>query len=258
VVPCASQATKLLSHATNHQPTVYLPQSSPRSASAASLVILAIPNHHFVRPSSTTHPSTAASGHRFSLFWSFPFIFFRRVAGRPTLSSAFPSPCFIVTMRAFVAISLAVAVGATPSFRVGTIHNGAAPLIEPSNADHVPNSYIVKFKDHVTEHRASEHHLWVQQVHGEREGERLELRKRGMTPLVDTIFEGIKHTYKVGTGSSFIGYSGHFDDQVIEQVRRHPDVSQALFSSFAFVLWLLQPSCRLLALPAAWPGRERA
>lgn len=49
----------------------------------------------------------------------------------------------------------------------------------------------------------------------------MELRKRGM-PLSDDVFRGLKHTYKIGNG--FLGYSGHFDDSIIEQVRRHPDV----------------------------------
>jgi len=85
-----------------------------------------------------------------------------------------------------------------------------------------PNSYIIKFKDHVTESSATDHHSWVQKIHLEGEDERLELRKRGLIPVVDDVFRGLQHTYKIGAG--FLGYSGHFDDAVIEQVRRHPDV----------------------------------
>jgi cerevisin len=126
-------------------------------------------------------------------------------------------------MRGLIALGLAAVVSASPSFRVGTVHHGAAPLLSSNNAETVPNSYIIKFKEHVTDDGASDHQSWIQQVHSSREGERLELRKRGMIPLVDDVFHGLKHTYKVGT--SFMGYSGHFDEETIEQVRRHPDVS---------------------------------
>ena len=37
------------------------------------------------------------------------------------------------------------------------------------------------------------------------------------------MFEGMKHTYDIA--GKVLGYSGHFDDEVMEQVRRHPDVS---------------------------------
>jgi cerevisin len=129
-------------------------------------------------------------------------------------------------MRGLVALSLAYAAAAAPSFSFETIHDGAAPIISSSTAEEVPNSYIIKFKDHVTESSASDHHSWVQKVHGVREDERMELRKRSQIPLVGDVvdaFSGLKHTLKIGNG--FLGYSGHFDDAVIEEVRNHPDVS---------------------------------
>ncbi|KAI3321631.1 peptidase S8/S53 domain-containing protein [Xylariaceae sp. AK1471] len=128
-------------------------------------------------------------------------------------------------MRGLVALSLACAATAAPSFSIETIHDGAAPIISSSTAEEIPNSYIIKFKDHVSESSASDHHSWVQKIHSNREDERMELRKRGQIPLMgDTvdIFSGLKHTLKIGTG--FLGYSGHFDDAVIEEVRKHPDV----------------------------------
>ncbi|KAI1190746.1 peptidase S8/S53 domain-containing protein [Nemania serpens] len=128
-------------------------------------------------------------------------------------------------MRGLIALSLATAVAAAPSFSYETIHNGAAPVVSSSTAEEVPNSYIIKFKDHVTESSVSDHHSWVQKIHGNREIERTELRKRGQLPLVGDVadtFSGLKHTLKIG--SDFLGYTGHFDDAVIEEVRRHPDV----------------------------------
>jgi cerevisin len=126
------------------------------------------------------------------------------------------------TMRIVITLSLAAVAAAVPAFNHDSIHRGAAPLLSSSNADVVPNSYIIKFKKHVTESSASDHHSWVHQIHASREDERLELRRRSPIPLVDDVFRGLQHTYKIG--EHFMGYSGHFDDDVIEQVRRHPDV----------------------------------
>jgi len=121
-------------------------------------------------------------------------------------------------MRGFIALSLIAAVTAGP---VGhqSMHGDAAPLYESHNAEIVPNSYIIKFKKHVSDDSASGHHMWLQKIHDDREPFRMDLRKRG---LLDDAFKGLKHTYKIG--QDFLGYAGHFDDETIEQVRRHPDV----------------------------------
>lgn len=120
------------------------------------------------------------------------------------------------------AVAAAAVANAAPSFSIGTVHGDAAPILSASNAEAVPDSYIIKFKDHVSADSATNHHSWVQDVHSKKDAERLELRKRGQAPIIETVFEGLKHTYNVG---NFLGYSGHFDEATIEQVRRHPDVS---------------------------------
>lgn len=125
-------------------------------------------------------------------------------------------------MRGFFALSLASVAAAAPSFSYETIHDGAAPVLSAAGVEEVPNSYIVKFKKHVTDNSASDHHLWVQKIHGESEDERVELRKRGLFSGVEDAFRGLGHTYKIG--GDFLGYAGHFDDNTIEEVRRHPDV----------------------------------
>ncbi|KAJ0123045.1 hypothetical protein N8I77_010125 [Diaporthe amygdali] len=128
-------------------------------------------------------------------------------------------------MRGFAALSFAAyaAAAAVPSFSTGTIHDGVAPLLSSSNAESIPNRYIIKFKKHVTDSHAADHHTWLSSVHSaSQESRELELRKRGQFPLVDTVFEGLKHTYKIG--GDFMGYAGHFDDATIEEIRRHPDV----------------------------------
>ncbi len=134
-------------------------------------------------------------------------------------------------MKSFITLTLAAYAYAAPAFNTETIHGDAAPILSSSNAEEVPGAYIIKFKDHVTEKSAADHHTWVSSIHDawvktfpEDKSERvLELRKRGVgLSLSDEVFRGLKHTYKIGNG--FLGYAGHFDDSVIEQVRRHPDV----------------------------------
>ena len=117
---------------------------------------------------------------------------------------------------------LPVLVSASPVL-VGSIHNDAAPILSSTNSKVLPNSYLVVFKKHVTHHAAAAHHSWVQDIHLEKQSTRTELRKRDQYPFSGGVFEGFKHTYNIAGG--FLGYSGHFDDETIEQVRRHPDVS---------------------------------
>jgi cerevisin len=136
-------------------------------------------------------------------------------------------------MRGLVGFSLLpLLASSAPTFSTETIHEGAAPLLSSSNSVEVPDSYIVVFKKHVSEAAASDHHNWVQDIHLESENVRTELRKRGQFPITTDIFEGIKHTYNIA--GDFLGYSGHFDDSVIEKVRRHPDVSSSKTASIRF------------------------
>jgi cerevisin len=127
-------------------------------------------------------------------------------------------------MRGLIGFSLLpLLASSAPTFSTETIHEGLAPLLSSSNSVEIPDSYIVVFKKHVSEAAACDHHSWVQDIHLSSETERTELRKRSQFPITTDIFEGLKHTYNIA--GSFLGYSGHFDDSVIEQVRRHPDVS---------------------------------
>ncbi|KAJ9192282.1 hypothetical protein DTO166G4_428 [Paecilomyces variotii] len=124
-------------------------------------------------------------------------------------------------MKAVLGLLLPLLAAASPVI-VDSIHNGAAPVLSSANAKEVPDSYIVVFKKHVTAEAAAAHHSWVQDIHSDVENQRMELRKRSQFPFQDEMFEGLKHTYNIA--GQLMGYSGHFDDSVIEQVRRHPDV----------------------------------
>ena len=130
-------------------------------------------------------------------------------------------------MRSLLALLplLPAVVSASPLFRPGTVHADAAPILSTTNAQTIKDSYIVVFKDHVNHRDAVAHHGWVQDLHAASESSRAELRKRSQLPLLDSAFAGLKHTYNVA--GSLLGYSGHFDEDVIEEIRRHPDVRHA-------------------------------
>ncbi|KOS16862.1 Subtilisin-like proteinase Spm1 [Escovopsis weberi] len=122
-------------------------------------------------------------------------------------------------MRTVLALSVA-AVAQASSFKIGTIHDNSAPILSSIDANAIPDAYIIKFKDHVDDSAATDHHSWVQDIHGEGEQQRLELRKRNIGNV--EAFSGLKHTFKIG--KSFRGYAGHFHEDIIEKVRNHPDV----------------------------------
>jgi len=127
-------------------------------------------------------------------------------------------------MKGVLGLTLASLASASPVLFDSSIHGEAAPILSASNAKEIPDNYIVVFKKHVTEKHAASHHSWVQDVHLSTQDAKTELKKRSQTPMVDDIFGGLKHTYNIA--GSLLGYSGHFDEDVIEQIRRHPDVSR--------------------------------
>ena len=115
---------------------------------------------------------------------------------------------------------------------VDTIHNEAAPVLSSTQAIEIPDSYIVVFKKDVSHVTAALHHDWVQDQHLEMEKSKRDLNKRSQLPI--TAFGGLRHTYNIA--GSLLGYSGHFDESVIERVRRHPDVSIPLHHSLSAYL----------------------
>ncbi|RJE24668.1 serine protease [Aspergillus sclerotialis] len=122
-------------------------------------------------------------------------------------------------MKGFLGLSLLPLLAAASPVIVDSIHNGMAPVLSSMNSKEVPDSYIVVFKKHVSAESAAAHHSWVQDIHSSR---RTELKKRSLFGFDDNTFSGLKNTFNVA--DSLLGYSGHFDEDVIEQVRKHPDV----------------------------------
>jgi cerevisin len=121
-------------------------------------------------------------------------------------------------MRSVAALSLAAVATAT-SFSTETIHGNSAPVLSSIDADQIPDSYIIKFKDHVDDASATNHHSWVQTLHQGSDDNNYELRKRSFD---DKEYAGMKHTFSIG--SAFKGYAGHFHPDTIEELRNHPDV----------------------------------
>ena len=129
-------------------------------------------------------------------------------------------------MRGLLALSLLpLLAAASPIIGVETIHNDAAPVLSSSLSQEIPDSYIVVFKKDVSSSSAAGHHEWVQEKHHECAKAKRDLHKRSQTPM--QVFDGIRHTFDIAGG--LVGYSGHFDEDVIEKVRRHPDVSYICF-----------------------------
>ena len=125
-------------------------------------------------------------------------------------------------MKGTFALSLLPLLASASPVLLDSIHNEAAPILSSTQAQEIPDSYIVVFKDGLSHSSASAHHDWVQDQHLQVEKSKRDLLKRSQMPF--TAFAGLKHTYNIAGG--LLGYSGHFDESVIEQVRRHPDVSR--------------------------------
>jgi cerevisin len=97
-----------------------------------------------------------------------------------------------------------------------TLPEGHLAPLASSSGDVVPDSYIVVLKKDVNVLSASAHQAWIQSLH---DNHQTELRKRGSANFL----QGVRHTYRIS--DDFVGYSGYFHDEVVEQIRRHPDVS---------------------------------
>ncbi|OAA36079.1 subtilisin-like serine protease PR1H [Metarhizium rileyi] len=131
-------------------------------------------------------------------------------------------------------LALSVAAVAQAAFSIETVHKESAPVLSSINVEYIPDSYIIKFKDHVDKAKANDHHTWIQNIHQDGEEERFELRKRSLGSSLAEGFAGLKHTYNVADG--FKGYSGHFHESIIDKVRNHPDVEYVERDTIARIL----------------------
>ncbi|KAJ5620756.1 Subtilisin-like serine protease [Penicillium lagena] len=126
-------------------------------------------------------------------------------------------------MKGLLSLTLLPLLTVASPIVVDSIHNEAAPILSSVNSQEIPDSYIIVFKKHVDSSSAAAHHMWVQDIHSAQTGtSRQELKKRGLFGFDSEAFLGLKHTFHIA--GSLMGYAGHFHEDVIEQVRRHPDV----------------------------------
>ncbi|KAF8978055.1 serine protease [Entomortierella lignicola] len=90
-----------------------------------------------------------------------------------------------------------------------------APLVSSVEAEVVPDSYFVVFKDGV---RASENAAWVKDLH------RHDIAVNGVwdNEFDGTFTSGVRHVYDMG---SFQGLAGRFRPEVLEEIRKNPDVA---------------------------------
>lgn len=90
-----------------------------------------------------------------------------------------------------------------------------APVISSVEAEVIPDSYVVVFKDGA---RVHEQAAWVRDLH----------HRDAMTngnwynDLGDNEVSGVKHVYDM---DAFQGLAGRFSPDVLEEIRRNPDVS---------------------------------
>lgn len=137
-------------------------------------------------------------------------------------------------MKVSSALSLLPLLASASPVLIDTIHNEAAPVLSSTQSTEIPDSYIIVFKKDVTHASAALHHDWVQDQHIEIEASKRDLSKRSRSQFPITAFSGLRHTYNIAGG--LLGYSGHFDESVIERVRRHQDVSKHCAISYLPVL----------------------
>lgn len=201
-----SQPPQGLSALVHSRPSV--PGCLITSPSSESCLIINLHHHHsclHTRPSLNT-PTETHIQHQYSV-WIATVCTIQRFS--------------VPIMKGLFALSLwPLLASASPVF-VESIHNEAAPVLSSSTSLEIPDSYIVVFKKDVSHASACAHHDWVHGQHLEVEKTKRDLAKRSQLSL--STFSGLKHTYNIA--GSLLGYSGHFDEDVIERVRRHPDVS---------------------------------
>ncbi|KAF9106993.1 serine protease [Mortierella sp. AM989] len=105
-----------------------------------------------------------------------------------------------------VALLIASSAVALPSFLQS---DRLAPIISPMDADIVPDSYFVVFKNGA---RANEHSAWISDLHK---------RDMSINGIWDDFTSGVKHVYDMG---NFQGVAGRFRRDVLEEIRKNPDV----------------------------------
>ena len=90
-----------------------------------------------------------------------------------------------------------------------------APLISSSDAEIIPDKYIVVFKTDITADKISCHHNHINDL-------LFDERKKFKRGFMNELISGIEHVYNL---DGFQGYSGRFSADVLNNIRQSDDVS---------------------------------
>jgi len=131
-------------------------------------------------------------------------------------------------MRLQIAVAMAiclVATGASADFlgypRSSGNPEAEAPLVSATDADVLPDAYIVVLKKDIPDHRHDDHHLWVRSFVPDYADHHMHHEHANASVLWNGLPDShIRHVYSKG----FKGYSGKFEPHVIDQIRRSEEV----------------------------------
>ena len=101
-------------------------------------------------------------------------------------------------------------------------NNNLAPLYLSPEAEVIAKSYIVVLKNHLSVDDIKEHAGWIKSISSSSESSRQKLSD-WLNPHAATA--GIEHVYDT---PNLKGYSGKFDDNVLEAIRQSEDVSAVI------------------------------
>ncbi|KAF9136805.1 Suppressor of the cold-sensitive snRNP biogenesis mutant brr1-1, partial [Linnemannia schmuckeri] len=122
------------------------------------------------------------------------------------------------TVAAVVLLAVASSTQAFPTTSPSLLHSSdcfLAPIISSIEADTIPDSYFVVFKDGV---RVSEHSAWVRELHHQDVAANGAMWDGG--EFGDEFMGGVRHVYDMG---SFQGLAGRFRPEVLNEIRKNPD-----------------------------------
>jgi cerevisin len=98
--------------------------------------------------------------------------------------------------------------------------NNMAPLYISPEAEAIANSYIVVLKDHLSVSDIKEHASWINSIASVNNKQNHHKISDWLSPHAASA--GIEHVYDT---PNLKGYSGKFDDYVLEAIRQSDDVS---------------------------------
>ncbi|KAF9431387.1 serine protease [Entomortierella beljakovae] len=121
----------------------------------------------------------------------------------------------LMKLSTVAAVFLVAASSTASSFPSFLQSERLAPVITSIEAEVIPDSYFVVFKDGV---RVNEHASWVRGLHHH------DIMTNGVwdDEFDENITSGVRHVYDMG---SFQGLAGRFRPEVLQEIRKNPDVA---------------------------------